>query len=1165
MPDIKQLISLQFDSTGCTSNFVYNLGDVNFDSNSPLENQTLRCAYFPLYNNSGLYFNSQEVSDRIAKAKPFAIYFKYRINKNNLTELAPIISYSTGDINTHLFLAIENHKYFIIHSSSPLKYMTTDISYTFDDEWHTFYFCFTEERNFYFMIDGRVNAALPYIIQLDFSEKIYIGYHYNNDKSYSFGGYIDDFNIFDQPIYRNNFLPPTNYIGNKDVISNYFESKAVSVYDKEIADTVEQARMHTVDKLNNKQLGWLPRKTNMTWSVEEDGYFRNGEYEPLERTRTYTAVNIMEINQPFASSSTQFMEGNLLTLIEAKKIYPMMIFINRYLVKLSEVYFIKSHDKYTLKFLKRHPLHSEEIKTLDIVILPFAIVYEEDYGERADMSPLYSFSSDGRFTTDDVNVYYYIDDKREPYVKQIGVRQHMVTSKQFDYNKIPDYPDVVENRFLRYIYKYGTLELVRFAEDGLGAFIKFDSTNEHDLDEVRYVDPDDNLFHYRHNGTTYKKGDIAYSHAHENKIPSYIRLRAVQGGTTLSSDTFDKFTKAKNEDLEFIEPGDTVTIFNGAALLNPKFYEIVGHNLIYVYNVYEAGIKFGRNITIQKLANPKLDHQGYMTSEAITIKTVEVQAVYKNQAVFNIPQIVDEDGYEYHKFLLFKGHVLMEDNERYVVDRISNTIRFIHSDDFLPKGRNIIFSFIKYNKSAALGEYYTDPVFVYANPDNNGIVEFDSPDGLYATKNNCMVFVNDTFVSPYRIRFLDGNRFQLLEDGDFTFTPSSNVVIVFIAVLNTLENPINERDTAIALQIKRGDRFILYDLGIPKKYKITLDNLLCFDEEGKYIPDLIGQIYNYNVIKRLKTSTPLQTQVRYMTCLYRTDSLENYANSLYYRNNPFIKEYIKGRQEYYEMDLQFDNFISDFNFTHSYDLTYGENLANSLDYIMNYDKNRMDSIYEKRAKITRKEYSPSGVNKNLTLNSNNEYEILIPRDEYYNNISRTYPIFFNNGKLSSDWHVKATEDMNYVKITLPSKISADNHYESIDFHGMNNYLIPLNAMAKIDKNINSDIFTRLITGEEFQKYFYARIKVKDFYNIFFPATVNVKMQEEYVPLVTYIGEDLFTCTIIPSPPYEINFYTKLEVEDMPKGTVVNLDDYIRAFDFPVTIDVPDSGEVTIKN
>ena len=49
-----------------------------------------------------------------------------------------------------------------------------------------------------------------------------------------------------------------------------------------------------------------------------------------------------------------------------------------------------------------------------------------------------------------------------------------------------------------------------------------------------------------------------------------------------------KWCDAKNEDEEFIVPGDTISVYNGSSLLDPKFYSIVGHDLIYVNNYTRA-------------------------------------------------------------------------------------------------------------------------------------------------------------------------------------------------------------------------------------------------------------------------------------------------------------------------------------------------------------------------------------------------------------------------------------------------------------------------------------------------------------------------------------------------------------------------------------------------
>ena len=86
--------------------------------------------------------------------------------------------------------------------------------------------------------------------------------------------------------------------------------------------------------------------------------------------------------------------------------------------------------------------------------------------------------------------------------------------------------------------------------------------------------------------------------------------------------------------------------------------------------------------------------------------------------------------------------------------------------------------------------------------------------------------------------------------------------------------------------------------------------------------------------------------MRYLTCLYRTDFLENEDNALLPTNDTFMREYIKGGQEYYEMDEHFDELMNEFNFNHRKDLTYGENLSRSLNYILSYNQNKFDDIYD---------------------------------------------------------------------------------------------------------------------------------------------------------------------------------------------------------------------------
>ena len=144
-------------------------------------------------------------------------------------------------------------------------------------------------------------------------------------------------------------------------------------------------------------------------------------------------------------------------------------------------------------------------------------------------------------------------------------------------------------------------------------------------------------------------------------------------------------------------------------------------------------------------------------------------------------------------------------------------------------------------------------------------------------------------------------------------------------------------------------------------------------------------------------------------------------------------------------------------------------------------------------------------------------------------------------------------------------LDTGNKIESLDFHGMNNYLVPLSSVARpaSDNTLSSDFLATLTIGDQIEKHFYARIAIKEYTGSTFNATIDVIPEDQYTVLRTEVYHDILTCSITPSPSYEISLFTTLEVEDMPVGTEIDLTQSIRAYDFSATIDVPDSHEVII--
>lgn len=1031
------LLSLQFDTSGCTNKNVINLGGVSFNNKTSLG----RAAYFNPYNiNSGLMINNTNLKTELETSNKWCIYFKYRVNKNDINyDSIPILVYQKDNefIN---FLSIDNKSTFAINIADRI-YTSKDISYSFDDEWHTFYLYF-RKNTIQFFIDGYEDLLYNGTSNIEFGDNVFIGI--NMSTKTNFCGYLNDFNIFKGIIYNRSFVPPSDYIYTSDVISNYKNRSYINKedFEKELVDSIEHNREHTASRVVEYQKIYTPRRLKITWYQIDDGYFEtyNFRFNTELDNITYTYINITGIDTNLLKKDDKYFSNNLETALEMNKVYPLMVFVNKKLVRLSRIKLIKSDEWYTL-VIKDLPKHFI-VNTLDIILLPFPVIYEEDYGERADLEPLYSFDKEGHFAVSGLaHTYYYIDKEKDDHVKHIGIREY--------YCNTQNAKDVKQEDYLNFIWRYGHLEPSRITEDN-GVFMQF------------------------------RAGDYGY-----------------------------------------IRPGDDIVLYSGTTLINPSLYKIIGYDLIYFYDMDDVTIFEGRTITMQVITDIKEPKKKMLLKDFTEVAMTDVTATKNDQSVFKIPDLVDGKGFPYRQFLVFKGHVLMEDKDRYTIDYDKKELRLTNRKDFLAAGRSLTFIFVGIENMDARGRLYTKPIFYYALPNEDDLSKATiQTDNITINKNNCIVFVNGTLISAYRYK-IENNTICMK---DYTFSENANIILVMLKTIDELEDPYIWRSKVIYNELSKGKRYILYDLHIPKEIKITLNNLLCFDEDGCLITDLIGSIYNYNIIKQLKTSEPLERTPKFLTCVYRDDGLDHKTNLNRLGNESYMKDYILGKEEFYEMDEHFDELMADFEFVHRRDTTYGENLSKSLNYIVSYNQNRIDDVYEKRATAFIKDYNISSFNKSL-VKDGDKYELSIPRDEYDTNKKRTFPLFFQDGLLV-DWDIK--ESANNTIVRLDNRLPSFSKLKSINFKGLSNFLYQLYSLdddtkaltLKANKTSNEYIHSRIRIGEEIETHFYADLVVveytnKDIYcsldvnDIFLPEPVHWPFKQDLLDATLAVREDYY--------------------------------------------------------
>ena len=1070
---INALLSLQFDVNGCLSRNVINLGGITFNSNSSLGDQNLRCAYFnPDNKGAGFYWEDSSYSIKYwIDENPWSLYFKFKIKKDDLLQSTPIITYNIMTDDFQPFLMIENYK-FVLYTSDPIiQYKTRNLDYIFDNTWHTFYLCYDKYGNCKIMIDGYIILNKSNAARCDISDKIYIGLANYKDRTDNFVGFIDDWNIFDDALWDSYFIPPSDFVIPFDSLSNYVQASKIRVNDfnDDIIDSIEKNIEHTSSYLNNIQSHYYPFKLNITW-YEVRNYFEKAEYQYLTKSNTDTIINVTGLNQVILNN--QYYTGNFQTLVETKAIFPLMIFLNNRFIPLSKIELIKSDNWYSLVFKDRDIAKNDPVFDLKIILIPFSIIYEENYGERADIEPLFSFNTEGLLDPGNSNVLYYIDTDNNPNLKFIGIREQYYSSLDSNYKES-------NSEYMSMIFRTGTFEDIRLDENNTGCYMTF-----------------------------------------------------------------------KSDQYGYIKPGDNILLYNGVILVDPSLYSVVGYDYVYFPDFKRVGIRPGRTVTIQIISDIQENSNQMIFQDLTDIKIVSVEAEYNYQAIFNIPIIKDNNGYEYKKFIVFKGHLAMEENDRYEINYDNNTIRLKNQYDFLAKGRHLDFVFIKLNKSNANGNLFVKPYFIYAKLDQQHLYRkttLNIPDSIKITKRNSMAFLNGTFLNPDR--YILENNTVTLTDTDYNFNQNTNLVFVMLKIVDiTEDNNSNWRDDMINQELRKGNRFILYDLGIDKQYKIDLNNIISFDQYGQYIDDLKGSIYNLNIIKNLRTTEPLSRQVRYICCLYRTDLPEYESNINDIPNETFIKEYIKGREEFDELDDKFDDLMSEFDYTHDKQLHYGENLSRALDYMLTYNQNKFDEVYEKNSEVKRTKYNTSIINSKM-VKQDNIYKTLISKN------NNTSMIFFENGKLAN---FNIQDKGNSIELQTNNRFTSDTKLESLSFKNIDNFIYELNTIVRSDNHYIYDLVQSITVGYEINKDFFLKMTTLEYYNYEFNLSIEVVKNDNmgYQFIHNDYKQDILTQSLYVEAIYsEEVIDCSIEVELLPEGDNIDYNSYSFFEDFTASITV----------
>lgn len=1008
------LLQTRFNDSGPTNADIINGGGVSFDSPSKLHNGD-KCAFFNPCDDYAYLEISGSTKDNLTEyigeeANEYSIYFKFCIDLTNRTETTPIpiLSYTNYITETSFYwVNIEQNKYFVFYLDDQRCGVSKECDWVFDDIWHT---CVITKSYgmFKLFLDGFLisSVTLEGTVAIKDSPQVYIGKaskgNNTNDTNhfYTLHGMIDDFCIVDTIVYVDTFIPPNVYWSGQDDRNNFYQNRVVPTpyMPRDVMEATEKNIVSTAFHINETQKSWLPRRLRIQWH-EEDYLWDYENFYRVSESRQYTALSLFGLEQPWLMEphNARFVQiFNARNWVEDHRLYPFMLFIDHQYVKLSDIWIMKSDQYYTVFISNRIPSNYKPIRSVELVIIPFFCIYKEDESlfEHTIGNPLqldkelpllYVFDSKGYFNPRSPAVYYYLDKERSPEIDVAPLIEEYVSDEEIENADDPNgsLPDWM---LLKTQWRYGY-----FAEDGASGTV---------------------------NGKYYKTFKF------------------------ISSDT--SYT---------VSPGDKVLLYKNGVNLEQMDYDIVGTDLFRFYLYpntqpsYDGLFKQKTGITMQKIThedwNPEYFWQGTGDVKEVTV-IIEEEETTK----VRIPVVTDSNGVKYERFLIFRNSVCMTVKDRVRMTFDQKYIIFTHPKDILNKGDPITFLFMHTTKGDhQRGIMHVKPLYFHteipSNTASNPLISLPKYKGVTWDKNNILVFINGKFLAPIQYTINSGDPQTVTVSTALTdFEGAKEVTLVALRLANQYQDGTNFGREQIANQYGQGSRFVLYDLNIDKHVKITLDNFTVFDQIGRYMPEYTGEVFNRNIIKYIRsTKSNVLYQPRYITCVYSSKrSLPNHANTVLPHYDDFFKAYILLLEEFYEIDLDFDVFMRDYDLMYSRDLHYATNLSHAFYYTIQHNELNYLSVYKKRATCQRLDFDVNRMN-DLYEHNGKLGDICIERGLYKDPAHRSFSIFFEDGKIPK-WYGSIRYSANQLYVKMDKKITADT-LECIRFHNMHNELQPL--------------------------------------------------------------------------------------------------------------------------
>lgn len=196
-------------------------------------------------------------------------------------------------------------------------------------------------------------------------------------------------------------------------------------------------------------------------------------------------------------------------------------------------------------------------------------------------------------------------------------------------------------------------------------------------------------------------------------------------------------------------------LFGNSVFIDQSRYEIVSNNKIQFISNEDKIVANSRRYTMcipVKQTKPKI-----LSTNQIRYQIVNIEATQDMQSIFEIT--LPPGAEDYYPFLVFRGSRLMDVEEEYEYDDLSQVIQIIDSSCFVKKGRSLTIVYL--NKSYTDIEKEIKYVKAQFKVSSTGMTEIPKElyhnDKIQFNYSNSLLFINGVFLEPERYTIEPGN------------------------------------------------------------------------------------------------------------------------------------------------------------------------------------------------------------------------------------------------------------------------------------------------------------------------------------------------------------------------------------------------------------------------